>query len=31
MVFDFDETVRANYCELVLANRVAARWRPKLN
>jgi hypothetical protein len=30
MVFDFDGTVTANYCELVLANRVAARWRPKM-
>ena len=31
MVFDFDETVPGNYCDLVLANRVAARWWPKLN
>ena len=30
MVFDPDETVRVNYCELVLANRVTARWWPKL-
>jgi hypothetical protein len=30
MVFDFDGTVRANYCELVLANRVTARWWSKL-
>lgn len=26
MVFDEDGTVHANYCELVLANRVATRW-----
>lgn len=26
MVFDPDETVRMNYCELVLANRVTAKW-----
>jgi hypothetical protein len=31
MVFDFDETVPGNYCELVLANRVTARWWPKLS
>jgi hypothetical protein len=31
MVFDFDGTVPGNYCDLVLANRVAARWLPKLN
>lgn len=31
MVFDFDGTVPGNYCELVLANRVTARWWPKLN
>jgi hypothetical protein len=31
MVFDFDGTVRGNYCDLVLANRVAARWLPRLN
>jgi hypothetical protein len=30
MVFDFDGTVPGNYCDLVLANRVASRWRPKL-
>lgn len=29
MVFDPDRVVRANYCELVLANRVTARWWPK--
>jgi hypothetical protein len=28
LVFDPDGTVRANYCELVLANRVTARWWP---
>jgi hypothetical protein len=27
MVFDPDCTIRANYCELVLANRVTARFR----
>jgi hypothetical protein len=31
MVFDFDGTVPGNYCDLVLANRVAARWLPRLN
>ena len=30
MVFDFDGTFPGNYCDLVLANRVAARWWPKL-
>jgi hypothetical protein len=30
MVFDFDGTVPCNYCDLVLANRVTARWLPKL-
>jgi hypothetical protein len=30
MVFDFDGTVPGNYCDLVLANRVASRWRPNL-
>jgi hypothetical protein len=30
LVFDFDGTVRTNYCELVLANRVAAKRWPKL-
>jgi hypothetical protein len=30
MVFDFDKTVSANYCEIVLANRVTAKWRPRL-
>jgi hypothetical protein len=30
MVFDFDRTVSVNYCELVLANRVTAKWWPKL-
>lgn len=30
MVLDPDATVRFNYCELVLANRVKARWWPKL-
>jgi hypothetical protein len=30
MVIDFDGTVRGNYCEFVLANRVTARWWPKL-
>jgi hypothetical protein len=29
MVFDPDGTVRVNYCELVLANRVTARWWPQ--
>lgn len=31
MVFDFDGTVPGNYCHLVLANRVTARWWPKLS
>jgi hypothetical protein len=30
MVFDFDGTVPGNYCELVLANRVTAKWWPRL-
>jgi hypothetical protein len=30
MVFDFDRTVTANYCEIVLANRVTAKWWPRL-
>jgi hypothetical protein len=30
MVFDFDGTVPGNYCDLVLANRVTARWWPKM-
>ena len=30
MVFDFDGTVKANYCELVMANRVTAKWQPRL-
>jgi hypothetical protein len=30
MVFDFDGTVRENYCELVLANRVTAKWWSRL-
>jgi hypothetical protein len=30
MVFDFDQTVRVNYCELVCANRVTAKWLPHL-
>ena len=25
-VFDGDKTIHANYCEIVIANRVAARW-----
>jgi len=29
MVFDPDETVRVNYCELVLANRVTSKWLGK--
>src|SRR5262249_34507909 len=29
MVFDPDETVRVNYCELVLANRVTSKWLAK--
>ncbi len=31
MVFDGDRTVPGNYCDLVLANRVTARWWPKLS
>src|SRR5262245_47623907 len=31
MVLDFDGTVRANYCELILANRVTAKWWPRLS
>src|SRR5262249_17140599 len=30
MVFDFDGTYPGNYCELVMANRVTARWMPRL-
>src|SRR5262249_33836790 len=30
MVFDYDGTVPGNYCDLVLANRVTARWWPKM-
>ncbi len=30
LVLDFDGNVRANYCELVLANRVTAKWWPRL-
>jgi hypothetical protein len=30
MVFDLDGTVPGNYCDLVLAYRVASRWLPKL-
>lgn len=29
MVFDPDETVQVNYCELVLANRVTTKWLAK--
>jgi hypothetical protein len=30
MVFEFDGYFPGNYCDLVLANRVTARWRPKM-
>jgi hypothetical protein len=29
IVLDFDGTVHANYCELVLANRVRTKWWPQ--